>query len=48
MPVVLYLAIVLGWLVKGVLADAGGRLWLVVLTVPAAAFYIWRTQGGGG
>ncbi len=45
-PVVLYLAIALGWFPDGISAGADGRLWLVILALPAPAIYVWRTGRG--
>lgn len=43
-PATFYTLIVLSWLIEGVLAGAGERLWLVLWSIPALGVYLWRTH----
>ena len=43
LPVCLYCLIVIPWFINGVLANAGDRLVLVLLALPALVAYLIRT-----
>jgi hypothetical protein len=44
LPIVFYLINISLWIVAGLSAAAWGRLWLVLLTLPALTVYLIRTR----
>ena len=44
-PILLYAIIVFGWFAEGVAhASARDHLWLILWTIPAPLFFLWRTR----
>jgi uncharacterized membrane protein len=43
-PLAFYVLNAMLWFLTGIISEAWDLLWLVVLTIPAIALYLWRTR----